>query len=183
MNAREARSIGAAELCDPLVQQCRGSAESIGQSTSTLDGRRRDSTMLPHAMKYPAAIGLVIVVFASTACGGPEATAPKDYPCPDGTRVPQASMCRASQPPPADSTTAPPSTTVNVTPPPAPTDGALPRPKPTTIPLGKTGDEKLDAMLADGDKAFEAGDLAKALAAYEGAKKAYPKKAAPIIGV
>jgi Flp pilus assembly protein TadD len=127
------------------------------------------------------AFGLGILI-AVAACGGPEATAPKDYPCPDGTRVPQASMCKTSPPPPAD-TTPPPSTTVNITPPAPTTDGALPPPKPTTIPLAKTGDEKLDAMLADGDKAFEAGDLAKASTAYDGAKKAFPKKAAPIVGV
>jgi len=91
-------------------------------------------------------------------------------------------MCKASQPPPVD-TAPPPSTTVNVTPPPAPAEAALPPPKPTTISLAKTGDDKLDPMLAEGDRAFEAGDLAKASVAYEAAKKAFPKKAAPIVGV
>ncbi len=122
------------------------------------------------------------LTIALCACGGPEATAPKDYPCPDGTRVPQASMCKTSQVTQPEPTTAPPSTTVAVTPPPTPND-ALPPPKPTTIPLAKTGDEKLDAMLAEGDAAFEANDLAKAATAYENAKKAFPKRAAPIVGV
>lgn len=59
----------------------------------------------------------------------------------------------------------------------------LPSPKPTTIPLSKTGDAALDAMLAEADNAFEAGDLQKALADYEAAKKANPKRAAPIVGL
>jgi Flp pilus assembly protein TadD len=59
----------------------------------------------------------------------------------------------------------------------------LPPPKPTTIPLAKTGDAALDATLAEADAAFEAGDLGKALAGYEAAKKAAPKRAAPIVGL
>lgn len=68
---------------------------------------------------------------------------------------------------------------------PAPTtpESQLPPPKPTTISLARTGDDKLDPILAQGDKAFEDGDYAKALTAYEAAKKQAPKKAAPIVGV
>jgi Flp pilus assembly protein TadD len=70
-------------------------------------------------------------------------------------------------------------TTVPVTQP----EANLPAPKPTTIALAKTGDAQLDATLAEADKAFEAGELVKALAGYEAAKKLAPKRAAPITGI
>ncbi|MBX3205465.1 MAG: tetratricopeptide repeat protein [Labilithrix sp.] len=64
----------------------------------------------------------------------------------------------------------------------APPAEALPPPKPTTLSLARTGDAALDAQLAEADKAFEAGDLAAALAGYEAAKKAAPRRAGPIVG-
>src|SRR4051794_19396316 len=90
-----------------------------------------------------------------------------------------------AQPPVETTVTPPPSTPTTSTPTPAPVASAepLPPPKPTTIPLAKTGDAALDAILAEADKAFEAGDLPKALAGYEAAKKSAPKRAAPIVGV
>src|SRR5690606_26628897 len=58
-----------------------------------------------------------------------------------------------------------------------------PAPRPTTIPLARTGDEKLDALLARGDEAFEAGDYAAAAKEYEAARKAAPKRAAGLVGI
>jgi len=81
-----------------------------------------------------------------------------------------------SSPPVATTTTVPIATA-------SPAEASLPPPKPTTITLARTNDAQLDAKLAEADKAFEAGDLAAALAGYEAAKKASPKRAAPIVGV
>jgi Flp pilus assembly protein TadD len=61
-------------------------------------------------------------------------------------------------------------------------EAALPPPKPTTISLAHTGDDKLDAVLAQGDKAFEDSDYAKAAASYKIAMTMAPKRAAPIVG-
>lgn len=66
---------------------------------------------------------------------------------------------------------------------PAPAATKLPPPRPTTIPLAKTGDAAVDALLANGDAAFEAGDLAKAEASYADAKKAAPKRVAGSVGL
>lgn len=60
---------------------------------------------------------------------------------------------------------------------------ALPPPKPTEIPLATTGDPKLDALLQTGDEAFARDDVKAAGKAYDEAKKAAPKRAAPIVGV
>lgn len=60
---------------------------------------------------------------------------------------------------------------------------SLPPPKPTTIRLARTGEAAVDAALKEGDDAFEADDLAKALERYESAKKLAPKRAAPIVGI
>lgn len=59
----------------------------------------------------------------------------------------------------------------------------LPPPKPTEIPLATTGDPKLDALLQAGDEAFARDDVKAAGKAYDEAKKAAPKRAAPIVGV
>ncbi|HSO40109.1 MAG TPA: tetratricopeptide repeat protein [Labilithrix sp.] len=66
--------------------------------------------------------------------------------------------------------------------PPASAEPALPPPRPTTISLAHTGDEKLDAILAQGDKEFEAGDLVKAAASYKAAMIQAPKRSGPIVG-
>src|SRR5262249_43801889 len=75
------------------------------------------------------------------------------------------------------------SATTVTTAPSSPPAERLPPPKPTTIPLAKTGDAALDATLSEADAAFEAGDLKKALRGYEEARKAAPKRAAPIVGI
>lgn len=112
----------------------------------------------------------VAVVTALTACGGPERPQP-------------------ITPPPQPTASATPITPVLVEPAasiaaPPPKD-SLPPPKPTTIPLAKTGDPTIDPLLAEGDAAFEAGDLAKALESYLAAKKATGKKklAAAAVGI
>ncbi|MBX3471718.1 MAG: hypothetical protein KF878_33095, partial [Planctomycetes bacterium] len=64
----------------------------------------------------------------------------------------------------------------------APPAEALPPPKPTTLALARTNDAALDGLLAEADKAFEAGDLDKALAGYEAARKTAPRRAGPIVG-
>jgi Flp pilus assembly protein TadD len=65
----------------------------------------------------------------------------------------------------------------------APSDHpTLPPPKPTTVALAHTGDEKLDVVLAQGDKAFEDGDLVKAAASYRTAMIQAPKRSGPIVG-
>ncbi len=93
----------------------------------------------------------------------------------------------ATIPPSPPPTEMAPSTPPPTAPAPGPTGSAqepkLPPPKPTTIPLARTGDAALDGTLAEGDKAFEDGDLKKALASYEQARKAAPKRAAPLVGV
>ena len=70
-------------------------------------------------------------------------------------------------------------------PPQAPVAAApsLPAPKKTTVSLSRTGDAELDAALAPGDEAFEAGDLAKADAAYASAKVLRPKRVAGAVGL
>ncbi len=60
---------------------------------------------------------------------------------------------------------------------------SLPRPLPTTISLVPSGDDTLDALLAQGDKAFEDGDLTKADAIYTQALRLAPRRAAPMVGV
>jgi Flp pilus assembly protein TadD len=118
-------------------------------------------------------VALASMILACGACG------PADRPAlePVATAAPAP-----TPPPPAEAAApAPPSPTAAPRPPAA--EPALPAPKPTTIALARTGDEKLDALLATGDKAFEDGDNAKAAVAYEAAKKAFPKKAAPLVGI
>lgn len=114
-----------------------------------------------------------LITMLLVGCGStPKAEEPKPAPVPSATVTATPTAENPATPTPTPTA----STTVS-------TDTGLPPPKPTTIPLGKTGDDKLDAMLAEGDKAFEAGDLAKASAAYDNAKKAAPKRAAAIVGV
>jgi Flp pilus assembly protein TadD len=117
---------------------------------------------------------LSLVVFGSIACGE---SRPAQQPTATITAVPAET---ATTPPPPASSTPPPAMTTDsrVT-----QDPQLPPPKATTIPLAKTGDAALDATLSEGDKAFEAGDLKKALRSYEEARKAAPKRAAPLVGM
>ncbi len=124
-----------------------------------------------------------LVALVLAACGGgepaaatPKPPAPDNRVCPDGTSVSGATPCPESRGPEPVASTPPPA------PPPTSEPTGLPPPKPTTIPL-RTGDAKLDALLDQGDAAFEQGDLAKASSAYEAAKRLAPKRAAPIVGV
>jgi tetratricopeptide (TPR) repeat protein len=122
----------------------------------------------------PRIVGLSFAMLLG--CGGPEK--PAEPAGPPATVVPP------QPPPPATVSAAPDAGAAPVAS--APTtspEPSLPPPKPTTIALARTNDASLDAQLAEADKAFEAGDLAKALAGYEAAKKAAPKRAAPIVGV
>jgi Flp pilus assembly protein TadD len=123
-------------------------------------GPRRRTIAVPLALALALSAGPI-------ACGGPDKP-----PAPIPSQPPP--------PPPSNPVAPPPPPTVTVTPPKA---DPLPPPKPTTIPLGKTGDAALDATLTQADKAFEEGDLAAALTGYETARKAAPKRAAPIVGV
>lgn len=59
----------------------------------------------------------------------------------------------------------------------------FPPPKPTTLALGKTGDAALDAKLGEGDVAFAKDDFVAAGRAYAEAARAFPKRAAPIVGI
>src|SRR5687768_11079373 len=108
-----------------------------------------------------------ISAFLLVACGGSQPA-----PAPPVATVPPAPTASA----PVVTASPAPSAT------PPPPREAFPAPKPTTIALARTGDASLDAQLADADKAFEAGDIDKALTGYEAAKKSAPKKAAPIVG-
>ncbi len=58
----------------------------------------------------------------------------------------------------------------------------LPAAKPTTISLARTG-EAVDETLRAADAELEQGDLAKALAGYEAAKKTAPKRVAGSVGI
>lgn len=118
---------------------------------------------------------LVVAFSVSLGCSSPEKPPVMSAP---------AMMTPPAQPaatPAASSTPAAASTTTSPVMPRV--ERSHPPPKPTTISLARTDDGKLDAMLSEGDKAFEAGDLAKALVAYEAAKKAAPRRAAPIVGL
>lgn len=127
---------------------------------------------------------LVVLLAGLLACGGAEPP-PKDrfeiLACPDGTRVHDLAACPALAAAP-DPPAVPEPTPSARPPPPPPTGPGLPPPKPTTISL-RTGEPKLDAALEAGDKAFEDGDLAKAQSAYEAARKEFPKRSAPAVGV
>lgn len=114
-------------------------------------------------------LAVAVLVATSVACG-PEEPAKAPTAPPPSQDVPPA----PTAPPPVHIAEPQP------TPPKAETP--LPPPKPTTIPLGKTGDEKLDAALAPGDKAFEDGDYPRAIAAYDAAKPLAGKKAAALVG-
>jgi len=104
------------------------------------------------------------------------------------------SACAASEPSPVAPVATTPRAPVSAPPPvltspqgpmpapPRPAEPALPPPKPTTISLAHTGDEKLDAVLAQGDEEFEAGDLVKAAATYKVAMVQAPKRSGPIVG-
>ncbi|MDB4941498.1 MAG: repeat protein [Labilithrix sp.] len=121
--------------------------------------------------------GLVLVGLSilSFACEGKPATSPEAVaPAPVSVAAPSSE--RAAPSAPAAATPAPFQAS------PASNGDALPPPRPTTIPLAVTGDEKLDALLAAGDKACEEGDLGKAAAAYKSAMTQAPKRAAPIVG-
>lgn len=133
----------------------------------------------------------VLVLLVAAACGDAKPAAAPDttwQTCPDGTRVERISnacppaagplLARGLEAPGADAGAA------AVPPPPDKHETqVMPAPKPTSITLARTGDAKLDALLAPGDQAFEAGDLAKADAAYAEAKKTFPKRAAGVVGV
>src|SRR5262245_43825419 len=114
--------------------------------------------------RFALVVALLVVVLG---CGGSERP-----PAQPATIPPQPVASPAAAPAPE----APPALPA----PPARSVDALPPPKPTTIPLGKTGDASLDTALAAADKAFEAGDLDLALTGYDAARKAAPKRAAPI---
>ena len=125
-------------------------------------------------MKHAASAAAV--VFALLAgCKGPEEP-PAATPATISPPVQPAETAAPSASSPSGATT-----TVPVASAPH-AEASLPPPKPTTIALARTNDAQLDAMLAEADKAFEAGDLAAALAGYEAAKKASPKRAGPIVG-
>lgn len=109
------------------------------------------------------------------ACGGPEQ--PAVAPLPTATTPPPNV---ASLPPPVVQPLPPAPPPAATAPPPA--GEALPPPKPTTISLAHTGDDKLDKVLAEGDKAFEDGDYTKAAAFYKIAMTMAPRRAAPIVG-
>ncbi len=113
---------------------------------------------------------LVLVLGALTACG-------EERPPVAPTPAPAVTPAAVETSPPPVITAAPPAAA-----PAAPSDPPLPPPKPTTISLARTGDEKLDALLAQGDKEFEAGDLVKAAATYKTAMIQAPKRAGPIVG-
>ena len=108
------------------------------------------------------------------ACGGPD--------------QPPAAPAPAATAPPPDLSARPPQSVqpLPVAPAPAPTTApvaeVLPPPKPTTISLAHTGDEKLDRVLAEGDKAFEDADYTKAAASYKIAMTMAPRRSAPIVG-
>lgn len=130
--------------------------------------------------------GLVLLVVALVGCAEskPVPIAP-GYPCHDDATMRALGTCEGSKPTDAPSAaSAPPAATapanVVAEKPPAAT---LPPPKPTSIALARTGDAKLDALLAPGDAAFEAGDFAQAETAYDAARKAFPKRAAGAVGV
>lgn len=116
-----------------------------------------------------ATAGATVLAFA-LGCD-PAASPPPNTIPPQPSAEPKATVTQVPVEPPPP-TKAPP-----------PVAETLPPPKSTTIPLAKTGDGTLDAMLSDADKAFDAGDLTKALSSYEAAKKSAPKRAAPIVGI
>ncbi len=127
---------------------------------------------------------LLPAVLGACADPKPAATAP-GYPCRDDAAF-RASGGRCAGEdgvlvPPAPA--APPATVPITGPADKPAATPLPPPRPTSIPLARTGDASLDALLAPGDAAFEAGDFAKAEAAYDAARKAFPKRAAGAVGV
>ncbi|MDB4996638.1 MAG: repeat protein [Myxococcaceae bacterium] len=120
----------------------------------------------------PVALLCITLAFAS-ACGAPDKP-PSAPPAPSGSIAPAPDTSLPPQPvQPLPAATAPAATSA---------EPALPPPKPTTISLAHTGDEKLDAILAEGDKAYEAGEYAKAAASYKAAMTMAPKRAAPIVG-
>lgn len=123
--------------------------------------------------------GLSLVLAAGLGVVACAENRPPAEPTAAITAVPQPTEAPAVVNPPATPASASASTT-KVTQDPGP---QLPPPKSTTIPLSKTGDAALDATLAEGDQAFDAGDLKKALRSYEAAKKVAPRRAAPIVGV
>ena len=117
---------------------------------------------------------LALLVLAVGGCGGTDR--PAVVPAPVAGVTPPASPDPGSVPQPVLTATPP------KTAPPAPSEPALPPPKPTTISLAHTGDEKLDLILAQGDQAFEDGDLVKAAASYKTAMIQAPKRSGPIVG-
>lgn len=117
---------------------------------------------------------IALFLLASVACSNSE----KRPPAHPSTALPGPSPVETS-----NRTAAPPAPAATFPAPVTAPEPSLPPPKPTTISLAKTGDSTLDAMLADADKAFEEGDLHKALAGYEAARKMAPKRAAPMVGV
>lgn len=125
-------------------------------------------------LAYRSAVAIFVVL---AGCKGPTEP-PAATPAAVRPPAPVAETSASTPPPapPAPLGVAPVSTA-------SPPDAGLPPAKPTTIALARTNDAQLDAKLAEADKAFEAGDLAAALAGYEAAKKAAPKRAAPIVGV
>ena len=110
---------------------------------------------------------LAFTLASASACGPAE---PAVAPAPVNTVPAQPA---SSPPPPVQPLPA------ATPPPPAATaaESALPPPKPTTISLAHTGDDKLDAVLAQGDKAFEDADYTKAAASYKIAMTMAPKLA------
>jgi len=89
----------------------------------------------------------------------------------------------SAPPAPSSSSADRPATVTVTTPSPVVPVESLPPPKSTTISLARTDDAKLDALLGEGDKAFDEGDLARAAVLYESAKRDFPKRAAPSVGV
>ena len=131
-------------------------------------------------MKRSLVSAVLLITFAAAlsplvlACGGP-----------DQPPVAPAPIATASPP---DLSMLPPQSVrpLPVAPAPAPTIApaaeVLPPPKPTTISLAHTGDEKLDRVLAEGDKAFEDADYTRAAASYKIAMTMAPRRSAPIVG-
>ena len=116
------------------------------------------------------------------------ASAPLVVACGGAEGSPVTPSPAASAPPQADLSSLPPQTVQPLPVEPVPTATAapaaevLPPPKPTTISLAHTGDERLDKVLAEGDKAFEDADYTKAAASYKIAMTMAPRRSAPIVG-